>query len=144
MSDQEATHSDIPRQFYTEAKMVEGEVSIWAIPNTHRNEKGDIFRFILRTDSPWQDGAVKVHTDVIKMQMPPGINLYLKAIETLEDRKADAYTSYLETARRVDDKINELKMLAAPKPDPMDIVGEVVIEQQQETKDDDDGDEIPY
>ena len=143
MSDQETeTNTGIPRQFYTHGEVVEGEVSVWAIPLQHTDDKGNVFRYILSTTSPWQDGAVKVHTDIVKMQLPSGVNLYLKALETLEEQKTDAYTNYRESVRRIDDRISALKLLAAPKPDPMDIVGEVV--EQQLKEDDDDGDEIPY
>ena len=70
----------------TEETIVKYNISAWAIPREYENTGKLPFRYItkLGTDTPWQDGAVKLHKRELVLVVPAGIDLLEKAIETLK------------------------------------------------------------
>ncbi len=107
--------------FFTNKKQVTGEISVWAFPRTEWErdqaaKEGDNspFKYELRTDSPYDDEAIKVCTDTITIRMPSGIDLLGKIIETLKEKKE--HTKNIANIRiaALEEKMNSLLMLASP------------------------------
>ena len=48
------------------------------------------------------------------IRVPGGINLYEKAMETLEDRKAEIYKQAEQQVKEVQEQIDAMRLLAAP------------------------------
>lgn len=110
---------------YTKSETIAQEATIWAIPKTQYERTQDQkqgrdfspFRYEIFTgylSSPWQEGSVKVATIHVKGEVPEGINLYEKAVDTLEEKmdkiRADAQRQIQEVKKQLD----SLKLLAAP------------------------------
>lgn len=107
---------------FTKHEVVPVELNLWAIPlNEYEKEdypEGTLFRYTLyNTDNqPWREGAVMVQTQYHSFEVPAGVNLYEKAMETLETAKADVYKEAARQADRIQEKIDSLKLIAAPAP----------------------------
>lgn len=90
-------------------------VGVWAIPKTsfeiEQSPKAEPFYFQVQTNSPWQNGAVKVHEENITITVPEGIDLTAKAIETLELAKAELYGSLKQQVADIDSQIKALTMI---------------------------------
>lgn len=116
---------------YTKDELLEFEVDIWAVPK-YKPEPGEFpFRYqVYDTEhKPYQKGSVKVtRKGVYEVRVPEGINLYEKAIETLEAGKQEIYDYAAQQVKELQEQIDSLKLLAAPKETPSndDIEGEVV------------------
>lgn len=100
---------------HTKAEKVTGSVSIWAVPKeAYQIQPGDRpFNYELSTNSTyhWRTGAVCVHTTDVEVALPGGINLYIKAIETLETAKKAALDEYVRKETEINKQIEQLKML---------------------------------
>lgn len=118
---------------YTKGEAKRETMDIWAIPRQVRyysqeEIRQEPFEYSLRRvgDSPWADGAVKVNTIEVDYTIPAGINLLQKAIETLEEQKRKSYEDHLDNVRKLDEQINQLKLLAPPQAEDGSIEGELV------------------
>lgn len=74
----------------TEREKISGMASVWALPRTtweiEQSEDGRAFKYIVKTDTAWQDGAVKVCDFNVDTWIPDGIDLVEKAIETMQEK----------------------------------------------------------
>ena len=72
---------------FTKETIVEGEVSIWAVPKYSPKVDEDPFEYALFAgdNKPWRDGSVMVITKTMTMILPGGVNLVQKTIETLRE-----------------------------------------------------------
>ena len=70
----------------TEETVIKYDISAWAVPSEYEDTGKLPFRYItkLGNDTPWQDGAVKLHKRELALVVPAGIDLLEKAIETLK------------------------------------------------------------
>ncbi len=84
----------------TTQESVTAEVAVWAIPRTEHeistSDDGCPFNYELRLTDAWQDGAIKLHEATVAVNLPAGIPLLDKAIETLKEA--------IEEERRESDK----------------------------------------
>lgn len=112
---------------YTVSESVTGKVDIWAIPRSEWAPKDNPpFSYALYTGTvPYQDGAVKVHSYDVTLEVPAGINLLQAAMDTLEDAKVKARETYMEQIRKLDQQIKNLQMITH-QPEPKDVVGEFI------------------
>lgn len=100
----------------TKQELVTGEVSVWAIPKaTYELEAlqpgEQPFYYALRTDAPWQQGAVKVYSETLSMVVPEGIDLVSKAVLTLEMAMEERTKSYQYDMEQLRLQINKLLLL---------------------------------
>lgn len=102
---------------YTKSEQVTGEVEIWAVPRQLWDPK-DAPPFKYQIGRSYYTGEVKVVTHQVTLEVPAGVNLYMAALETLEGAKAEAFKAYQQKAAEVDRQIAELRLLAAPVPEP--------------------------
>ena len=74
----------------TEREQVIGMAAIWAMPRTEweieQSDDKRPFKYCIKTDTAWQDGAVKVCEFDAAAWVPEGIDLIAKAIETMQDK----------------------------------------------------------
>ena len=99
----------------TEKTNLEQTLQIWAMPQSdwfrenHPDEAP--FYYEVRTDKPWQTGAVMVHEQSVILTVPEGIDVTRAAITTLE---AAIKETQAEAEKRVEDlkkQISNLLML---------------------------------
>lgn len=86
----------------TTKEVVSAEAAVYALPRTEHeistSDDGCPFGYVLKTNPPWQDGAIKLHEVTIAVDLPAGIPLLEKAIETLKEAIAEEEK---ESARKV-------------------------------------------
>lgn len=73
------------------------------------------FTYELRTDRPWQEGAVLVLEEPITMEVPSDINLIAKALETYEMLKHEEMERYAKKVAQYNENIRQLQLLEGPK-----------------------------
>jgi len=102
----------------TKLQAVTGNVSIWAVPRYTVEEGSSPFeyKFYTNDDKPWRDGAVNVITHEITLDVPEGVDLIAKAVETLEAAKAKVYETYLRETRELDQQIEKFVLLSYDGP----------------------------
>jgi hypothetical protein len=117
MSSKETTKVEI--KFITEHERISGEVEVWAVPVDQytAEETGRLFEYEIRTYRSFDDGAVKVCTDTITVDVPGGINLIEKAIETLDEKAAEHLKEYQEALKEIEHKKSQLLMLTHIEPE---------------------------
>lgn len=87
-------------------------VSIWAIPKSnYAADDAPPFSYELRTDRPWQSGAVEVFATEVTITTPAGVDLLTKSIETLEAAIEEVKTNAFEEVHRLQQQINNLLQL---------------------------------
>lgn len=104
------------KEIMTEATDVEGEVSIWAIPRRYPSEDNPQPFDYKIINYAYEQGAVKVVTHNIKLPVPAGINLFEKALDTLEAAKETAHQAYMEQIRNIDEQIQQLQLIGYTPP----------------------------
>jgi len=74
----------------TEREKIVGMAAVWALPRTdweiEQSENGRAFKYCIKTDTAWQDGAVKVCEFDAEAWIPEGLDLVAKAIETMQEK----------------------------------------------------------
>jgi hypothetical protein len=91
-------------------------VSLWAIPKSAYDLKYDreidtnapAFRLAIRTDRPWAEGAVMVLEQEVTMEVPEGIDITVKAVETLQEAKAEIIADTARKLKELDEQIQNL------------------------------------
>ena len=77
----------------TTKEVVEASAAIYAVPRTEHeistSDDGCPFSYVLKTNPPWQDGTIKLHEVDLKADLPAGIPLLERAIETLKEAIAE-------------------------------------------------------
>lgn len=95
----------------TKATRVEGVVSIWAVPKAEYQitvDEPELFYYEIRTDKPWQSGAVQVLEDNVSMMVPAGIDLRKQAVDTLREAKQEVMRNATEALEALDKKIETM------------------------------------
>jgi len=112
----------------TVATTIEQDISIWAIPRSqwHIDRYPDEcpYTFAVRTDDPYDTGAVKVFEANMEFDIPAGINVTEQAIETYKEAQRKAQLDADERINMFEEKIKALIMLThqpdlsvVPQPD---------------------------
>jgi len=104
---------------FTKKEKVSGFVSIWAVPNMYAGQRlsGDSgpteppFRYELHTGHCWQTGAVQVKEFDLQLEIPEGINLIQKALDTLDAAKQNRWETYVRECKEIDEQKAKLMML---------------------------------
>lgn len=120
----------------TKPEKVVGKAAIWAIPlsdwERQRRKTEDRFEYQICTHTPYQTGAVKVADVEVSAMLPGGINLYQRAIQTLEEAKEERKRTYNEEISRINEQINSLLQLSwQPAEQPKEVEGEVLAAQEE-------------
>jgi hypothetical protein len=100
--------------YYTKLTPITRLIKIWAIPKPFPEPGEEPFTFEVRTDRPWGTGAVMIHEEEITLEIPAGINLVAKAVETLEHAKREKTDEYIRDLKDLDKRIDDLKLLSGP------------------------------
>ena len=105
---------------FTVKQDVKGKVSIWAIPRSIEKikEGKDPFRFELHTRDPYVTGSVRIIEHEIELQLPAGIDLLAKAVETLKQQQKDIQARAQYDITQLQEQINQLQLLTH-QPDPI-------------------------
>ena len=114
---------------FTVAETVTGEVQIWAVPrSSYAPKDAPPFSYQLHAGTiPYQEGAVKVCSHHITLEVPAGINLLQAALDTLESAKVAAHETYINKCRELDKQIQNLRQLThQPSAEPREVTGEVL------------------
>ena len=103
---------------YTKAETVTGTVYIWAIPlsqweiTEEDKAKGRLFKYAISTcDNLYIQGSVLVHEVCFSAQVPAGLNLVEKAVETLEASIAKKREEFLKEEASLREQIKGLLLL---------------------------------
>ena len=106
------------------------KVGIWAIPKSsyqiEQNPDDEPFDFQVRTDKPWINGAVQVHEEEISMTVPEGIDITMKAIETLNAAKVELQASLNSQIAEINGQISNLLRLECIPDEPESFYGEPI------------------
>ena len=116
--------------FFTQREKVTGKVAIWAFTESEYNIKENNkppFFYQLRTTDPWQDNATKVIEYDVELEVPVGVDLLAKTVETLRARKEELTRRYAQESADLNEKINNLLTLSW-NPDPISGNDPTVIE----------------
>lgn len=100
----------------TKNQRISGPVNIWAIPKrewelAEEDDDGFPFRYEIRTNNPWVEGAVKIHETEITVELPGGLDLLSAALKTLRDTKQEILAEAERRCCEIDEKINKLTLL---------------------------------
>lgn len=105
----------------TKKEKVQGTAFVWALPTSEweRTNNPDVGVFKYRIDtstSRYESGAVKVCEFEVEMEVPAGINLLQRAIETLNEEKTRVLGEAQKRAMEIQEQINGLLMIGHEKP----------------------------
>jgi len=96
----------------TAETVVRQDIFIWAIPQSawYIEEHPDEcpYTFEVRTDKPWEKGAVKVYEQELELVVPAGINVTEKAIETFKEAQREVQLEADEKINNLEDRIKAL------------------------------------
>lgn len=99
----------------TQRERVKGPAYVWAIPRTtheiENSEDGRAFNYSIRTDTAWQDGAVKVCEFKAEAWVPEGIDLVAKAIETMQEKITSIQRNAQKEVDSLLDRISSLQLI---------------------------------
>lgn len=108
----------------TKKEAVTGKVAVWALPTDEWARKNNpelgFFRYVLSTGDRWEQGAVKVQEYEVSLVVPAGVDLLQRAVATLMEAKDKVLGEAQKKATEIQQQINSLLLLAAPKPEPDD------------------------
>jgi len=90
-------------------------VKVWAVPRSsyamEQNPNSPPFEFRIRTDSPWENGAVNVFEKEITIEVPDGIDLTERAIATLREAKLAVLADAERRIVEIDTQISNLTLI---------------------------------
>ena len=97
----------------TKKTVIKQKLNIWAIPQGTYTMENDPdappFYFEVKTDMCWNTGAVNIHEVEFSAELPEGIDLTAKAIETLKEAKrkvqAEAHRDIADIEKMIDNLI---------------------------------------
>lgn len=95
------------------------KLSVWAIPKSaytiekerERNPNSEPFEFKVCTNFPWESGAVNVFEKEVTIEVPDGIDLTQRAIETLTKAKQDLLANVNYQIDEINKQIANLTLL---------------------------------
>ena len=99
----------------TETTTLTQVLQVWAIPVSAwmRKQYPDKphFNYEVKTNKPWDEGAVKVHEAEVKIVIPAGIDITKAAIETLREAQKEVRIEADTKINELNERINDLLML---------------------------------
>jgi len=102
-----------------------GEISIFAKPNTNydpTDPESPSFTYVLREGTThFYDSYVLVCTHEVTLQVPAGINLVSKAVETLRAKIKQKKADLAEDIQKLEDEIAKLALITYQPADELDL-----------------------
>lgn len=99
----------------TEVTTLKQLLQVWAIPESEWRRKNypeePAFKYEVKTDKPWNEGAVKVHEAEVSIVIPAGIDITKAAIETLREAQKEVRAVADAKVNELNEKINDLLMI---------------------------------
>lgn len=99
----------------TKNTVIKQKLNIWAIPQTPYTMENvpdaPPFYFEVRTEMCWHTGAVNVHEVEFSTEIPEGIDLTAKAVETLKEAKRKVQAEAHREIADIDKMIENLMYL---------------------------------
>jgi len=118
----------------TKETLVQSEAHIWALPKGEYQLKQDLeeadgdatkvtpFKFeITDSDSHWRDSAVHVHAFDVAGVVPAGIDLVMKAVETLRNKILTIQADADKEIAKIEEQIKNLALLEYQPADPVEV-----------------------
>ncbi len=106
----------------TEETKFTQNIQVWAIPASawtlENYPEEPPFKMQVRTDKPWDTGAVMVHEEELDVVVPAGIDLNAQAISTLEDAAKEIQK---ETADRLAEIKKQIQSLLCIEHQPEEV-----------------------
>lgn len=101
--------------YLTKATTCKGEVSVFARPNTMYDPEdpdSPSFTYLLREGtSHYYDSYVLVCTHDVELEVPAGVNLVVKAVETLHAKIAQKKAELAKEVAALEDEIAKLQLI---------------------------------
>ena len=93
---------------------------LWAVPKYEIKPGEFPFNYELSDSASyhWNNRAILVQEVELSAEVPEGIDLFSRAIETVSAREAEALKQYNETMNQLAEMRKSLLLLAAPAPEP--------------------------
>lgn len=99
----------------TEITTLKQMLQVWAIPLTvweiKQSPEKLPFSYEVKTNKPWEEGAVKIHETEISIVIPGGIDITKAAIETLKEAQKEVKLKAEKKVTELTERINSLLML---------------------------------
>ena len=108
----------------TSKTTVEKKGGIWALPK-HEPEPGEFpFTYELSDSATyhWSNNAILVGEVTLSAEVPEGIDLFARAVETVSVKEAEALRQYNDTMRQLAEMRQSLLLLSAPAPAEYDVI----------------------
>lgn len=102
----------------TSKTTVEKKGGIWALPK-HEPKPGEFpFTYELSDSATyhWRNNAILVGEVTLSAEVPEGIDLFARAVETVSVKEAEALRQYNDTMRQLAEMRKSLLLLSAPEP----------------------------
>lgn len=99
----------------TEITTLKQVLQVWAIPLSEWEIKQSPeklpFTYAVKTNKPWEEGAVKIHETEVSIVIPGGIDITKAAIETLREAQKEVKRTAEKKVTELTERINSLLML---------------------------------
>lgn len=108
----------------TSKTTVEKKGGIWALPK-HEPKPGEFpFTYELSDSATyhWRNNAILVGEVTLSAEVPEGIDLFARAVETVSVKEAEALRQYNDTMRQLAEMRQSLLLLSAPAPAEYDVI----------------------
>ena len=108
----------------TSKTTVEHKGGIWALPK-HEPKPGEFpFTYELSDKAAyhWNSRAILVSEVTLSAEVPEGIDLFARAVETVSIKEAEALRQYNDTMRQLAEMRQSLLLLSAPAPAEYDVI----------------------
>jgi hypothetical protein len=100
-------------------------VSLWAVPRRSPKIGEFPFEYVVHGTGEyathWNDSAILLGRFPISMEVPDGVDLYAKCLETLDHQAKDAMATYSQRMQEIDKRRESLLMLAHT-PEPVTVI----------------------
>lgn len=99
---------------------VEKKGGIWALPKYEPKPGEFPFTYELSDSATyhWRNNAILVSEVTITAEVPEGVDLFARAVETVSVKEAEALRQYNDTMRQLAEMRNSLLLLSAPVQEP--------------------------
>lgn len=108
----------------TSKTTVEKKGGIWALPK-HEPKPGEFpFTYELSDSATyhWRNNAILVAEVTLSAEVPEGIDLFARAVETVSVKEAEALRQYNDTMRQLAEMRQSLLLLSAPAQSDYDVI----------------------
>lgn len=113
---------------YTKQQPISQVMGLWAIPKTYVIPGEFPFTYELYgTTNHWRADAILIEQVEVHATVPGALDLFHKALDTLDEKAKKANEDYQNTLRAIAEERKKLLLLAAPTAEQPDIVGEATV-----------------